>query len=86
MTIPRRLVVSAVVLIVIVLAVAFGWIFSGYRDAQDAAACHDQYSQAHSAQDTALVDQSIPFRARGRGELGIPIVTCGELRRSGRVR
>jgi collagenase-like PrtC family protease len=83
---PRvRLVISGLLALALVGVVVLK-VVARVKDSEDAAACHSLYAQARTAADTALVDRSVPPRARGRDELGAPLALCGVLRRAGRVR
>lgn len=50
----------------------------------NAAVCREGYRRAHSAQDSALVDEQRPADGAGRGSIGYP-VSCLVLRKSGEI-
>ena len=57
------------------------------QDAADASICASFYSHAATAADTARIDLRYPSEARGgHNEDSAPGLTCGALRRGGRIR
>jgi hypothetical protein len=82
----RRTVVVAIVVVTAAAALLVNFAITRWRDAEDASVCHAEYSRARTASDSGVVDRMIPQRARGRGELAMPLPTCSDLRRAGRLR
>jgi hypothetical protein len=73
------------VLAVAIVAGYFWWVAKG-RDTIDARLCAEEYARARTALESTRIDARPPTENRGRGELSMPIMTCGELRRVGKVR
>ena len=70
------------------LAVAFGavsWSASSINDRKAAAVCAERYHAAHSAQDTATVDEYWPSRGNTRVRNNAVTLRCGALRAAGRI-
>jgi len=79
-------VLLGIVLLVVLLAIFFVNQTTNGRDRIEGHLCAEEYAAARSLTDSARIDARPPIMNRGRGELGGPIPTCGELRRAGRVR
>ena len=80
----RRTILTVLGFVVVVVAIAL-W-ETRWRDFEEGHLCAEQYARAKSAADSGVIDAHAPIRNRGSGEFTGPNLTCGELRRVGRVK
>ena len=80
---PRSVIVGG--LVILLLVAGYELYTFRVRDAADAAVCKGWYHAARTRADSTRIDIQLAPRARSGAEMATPNLTCGELRRSGRI-